>query len=270
MDNLQEHLNNITVSFNNILRFGENFEATTKVPFIEFLTKNYNNYMEQFKEIFTPNKEIETNMEYFTDIRTIAKYNENIISGWLVEDFFIFLFKLDIFKEHNFILNFNSHDSDRVIKKERAYINSEPDFNIFHNGIEFKIEVQALLIPYSKFHIKKNKADRLFILTSFLLCLILTKKEIIFFYPEDISNMGILTEIKAFGNKKGYEYILKNIPKKKVLNNHSLDKKILILFYWFYFYKKYGREEFHIISNNIKENITSIDQLLTKLYKGQK
>ncbi len=195
MNNLLVHIKNITNTFENLKKLGGYSDDNINDDFISYLTDKYNDYINKFNNIFDPSKQIKEDMKYFADVRTLAKYNENIISGWLVEDFFIFLFKLDIFKEHDFLLNFNSHDSDRIIKKEREYINSDPDFNIIHNDIEFKLEVQALLIPYNKFHIKKNKADRLDKYTSFLLCLLLSHKKIVFFYPDDISDLGILTNI---------------------------------------------------------------------------
>ena len=174
----------------------------------------------------------------------------------------MYLFNLPIFKQHNFIFKIDSHDSDRIIKKERTFINSDPDFIVFHNEEEFKLEIQSLLIPYNKFHIKKNKADRLFNMTSFLYSLLLINKEIVFFYPSDIKKYGKLTKIKAFGGKDGYEYMINDLPNNKKLGNKNFDKKLLITLYWFYFYKKLGKADFFRFRNNIIKNCKDINALI--------
>jgi len=268
LQNYVKHLTNIKTTYQNLLVLAEDFDDKTKKELYNSLNHKYKLYIKQFEDIFEPKKTIDEDMKYFADIRTLSKYNENIISGWLVEDFFIFLFDLDIFKEHDFTLKFNSHDSDRIIKKERKYINSEPDFNIIHKNIEFKVEIQALLIPYNKFHIKQNKTDRLIKYNSFLLCLLLSRGEIVFFYPDDIDSLGSLTSIKAFGGKKGYEYIIDNIPKNKILTKSNLLQKILIIFYWFYCYKVLDKQDFNHFMQKIKNNYKSIDILLEKLKKN--
>ena len=220
-----------------------------------------------YKEIFNPTKKIKTDMAYFADVRTLAKYNEDIVSGWLVEDLFLFLFNLDIFKQHNFQFKIDSHDSDRVIKKERNYINSDPDFVVTHKDISFKLEIQALLIPYNKFHIKKNKADRLFSMNSFIYSLLLINQEIIFFYPDDIARFGTLTKIKAFGGKDGYEYIINNLPKNKRVTNKNIDKKLLLTLYGFYFYKKLGKIEFYKFRKQILSQYSTVEDILSYFLK---
>ncbi|MDF1884306.1 hypothetical protein JHD49_10165 [Sulfurimonas sp. SAG-AH-194-C21] len=93
----------------------------------------------------------------------------------------------------------------------------------------------------------------------------LTNKEIVFFYPDDITKYGILTKIKAFGGKDGYEYIINNLPKNKRLQINKLDLKLLVTLYWFYFYKKLGKENFYKFQQTILSQTTSVEELIKKL-----
>jgi len=265
MQNIDFHLNNILRNYNNLIKICGFLDAKEFEKYKVYLEEKYNSYIKSYITIFNPSKEIKEDMTYFADVRTLAKYNEDIISGWLVEDFFIYIFNLPIFQEHKFLFKIESHDADRIIKKERTFINSDPDFIISHNNLEFKVEVQSLLIPYGKFHIKKNKADRLSNMTSFLYSLLLINQEIIFFYPDDIKTYGLLTKIKAFGGKDGYEYIINSLPKKKKLQVHKLDLKLIITLYWFYFYKKLGKEEFYKFQSELLNGCKSIDDLIKRL-----
>ena len=269
MKDINHHLNNIKRNYHNLLELGKFLQKSDYEKLSNSLEEKHNNYTTAYKEIFDPQKRIKEDMVYFADVRTLAKYNEDIVSGWLVEDFFFYLFNLQIFKKHDFIFSIDSHDCDRVIKKERTFINSDPDFTVIHNGIKFKLEIQSLLIPYGKFHIKQNKASRLFTMTSFLYCLLLAKKEIVFFNPTDIKNYGKLTKIKAFGGKDGYEYIIDNLPKNKILSNSGLDKKLLVTLYWFYYYKKLGDEKFEKFRDKVIGESNSIDGLL-EILKNEK
>lgn len=263
---LNQHLSNIQRNYTNLIDLGSFLDNDDLLNFKDFMNIRYQTYLESFKEIFEPNKKINNDMVYFTDVRSLAKYNEDIVSGWLVEDFFSFILKLNIFKEHNFTFEIINHDADRKIKKERTYINSDPDFIIYHKNLDFKLEIQALLIPYDKFHIKNNKALRLLSMTSFLYCLLLTKKEIIFFYPDDIMTLGSFTHIQAFGGKEGYEFKTKELPKNKRIHNNFLNK-ILITLYWFYWYKKLGKENFYIFQKKVITESKTIYDLLSNLDK---
>ena len=260
---MQKHLDTIKKIKNNILELKEFLKESEHHNFKEYIDKKYNQYNKSFEEAFDPSRQINLDMRYFSDVRTLAKYNENLITGWLIEDFFIFLFKIPIFKDYNFKIEIESHDSDRIIKKERDYINSDPDFIVKHNNVDFKIEIQSLLINYHMFHIKKNKANRMLNNNSFIYHLNLQNKEIIFLNAADIKEIGKLTSIRAFGGKKGYEFINEQIPKnKKFQFDSQLLNKIIVTLYWFYLCKKYGIEDFHIKRNEILQNHNSIISLL--------
>lgn len=91
MNNLLVHIKNITNTFEKLKELGEYFNDTVSDDFISYLTSKYDDYIIKFENIFDPNKQIKEDIKYFVDVRTLAKYNENIISGWLVEDFFFFI-----------------------------------------------------------------------------------------------------------------------------------------------------------------------------------
>jgi len=266
MQELNKHINNITLVKNDIIKFACFLDSNQYNKFHTYLEEKYSSYISSFKSIFEPNKEIKEDMIYFTDIRSLSKYNEDIISGWLIEDFFIFIFKLEIFKTHHFSVTLDNHDADRVIKKERTYINSQPDFTITNKGTTFKVEVQSLLIDYHKFHIKENKANKLLYNNSFLLCFLLKEENIVFFYPNNIKKYGKLTSIKAFGGKKGYEYIIAKLPKNKFINKNNFLKKLVIIFYWF-FYNVKLKNNFNQFCQNSIHNYKTIDSLLDYLKK---
>lgn len=268
MQDIKFHLNNLERNYKNLIALCEFLSENEYIVYREYMNKKYQNYIKSYKEIFDPQKEIKEDMTYFADVRTLVKYNEDIISGWLVEDFFLYIFSMPIFKANDFEFRIDSHDSDRIIKKERTFINSDPDFIVTHKNIEFKLEIQSLLIPYNKFHIKQNKATRLFSMTSFLYCLILTQKNIVFFNPDDIKDYGFLTKIKAFGGKDGYEYIIDKLPKNKILSNSNLDKKLLITLYWFYYYKKLGKDNFYLFKERTMRDIKDSTTLLNELKRG--
>ena len=266
MQELNKHINNITLVKNNIIKFASFLDSTQYTKFYIYIDEQYVSYITSFKSIFTPKKEIKEDMSYFADVRSLSKYNEDIISGWLIEDFFIFIFKLDIFKKHHFSFRLDNHDADRVIKKERTYINSQPDFTITNKATTFKVEVQSLLINYDKFHIKENKANKLLYNNSFLLCFLLKEENIIFFYPSNIKKYGRLTKIKAFGGKKGYEYIIAQLPKNKFISKNNFLKKLVIVLYWF-FYNIKLENDFDKFCQNSIHNYKTIDSLLDYLKK---
>lgn len=265
----QEHIRNILKVKNDILNFSRPIKNINYLELEIYLNNKYNIYIKKFADIFIPDKEITEDMQYFADIRPLSKYNENIISGWLIEDFFIYIFNLEIFKAHNFHFKLDNHDADRIIKKERTYINSDPDFTILHKDNTFKIEIQALLIKYNKFHIKKNKADRLLNIHSFLLSFLLQENKIAYFYPLDIEQFGKLTQIKAFGGKIGYEYFISALPNNKFITQSSFLEKLVLLLYWFYYHKNLSSKEFIKFQNDIKENYKTVTSILNYL-KGNK
>lgn len=258
------HVENISEVKTDLQLFYTSLKTDDNKIFNSYIEEKTDSYTSSFKEIFTPDKHIDKDMEYFTDIRTLAKYNENIISGWLIEDFFIYLFKLPIFKEHNFSFKFDNHDSDRIIKKERTFISSEPDFKVIHKNTAYRLEIQSLLVNHNKFHIKQNKATHLLHVDSFLFCFLLKRGKILFFYPQDIQEYGKLTNIKSFGGKVGYEYIIDSIPKKKFITKTDFIKKLILVLYWFLYNKK-SNEYFDIFSSRIVKKYKTIDEILKYL-----
>lgn len=94
MDSLKLHIKNIIDTLEHIKILVENFNDDSNIQFVEYITDKYNQYINQFRSIFNPSKQIKKDMKYFADVRILVKYNENIIFGWLVEDFYIFLFNL--------------------------------------------------------------------------------------------------------------------------------------------------------------------------------
>ena len=266
---IEQHISNMINVKKSIIHFGSFLDKREYEALHSYLEERFSTYITSFKEIFQPDKKIDDDMIYFADVRNLSKYNEDIISGWLIEDFFIFLFQLNIFKEHNFTFQLNSHDADRIIKKERTYINSEPDFTIINRGTSFKVEIQSLLIKYNKFHIKENKANKLLYAHSFLLCFLLKEKRIVFFYPNDIKKYGRLTKIKAYGGKSGYEYMIADLPKHKSINKNNFLKKLTLVFYWFLYDKKRGNS-FDLFCQSSIDKYHTIDTLLNYLKKENK
>ncbi|MEC7822546.1 MAG: hypothetical protein VYA20_02200 [Candidatus Neomarinimicrobiota bacterium] len=263
---MKDHLKNTKKVKDDILTLAEFLEKKEYEIFTQYLEDKYKKYSKSFIDIFDPSKKIEKDMEYFSDVRTLSKYNENLISGWLVEDFFIYIFSLPIFNQYGFSITLDSHDSDRVIKKKREYISSDPDFTVEYRGQEYTVEIQSLLIPYGKFHIKKNKADRLLSQKdSFLYHLNLQNQEIVYFYPSDIEKYGKLTKIWAFGGKKGYEYVIDKMPKGKKIYSSTFIERIIITLYWFYYYKELGEEEFNIFRDSITKKNSDVSSLLNHL-----
>jgi hypothetical protein len=261
---LSLHVENILHTKDELQLFRNILGTKEQQLFNIYIQEKADSYIDSFKEIFTSQENIDKDMQYFTDIRTLAKYNENIISGWLIEDFFIYLFKLPIFKEYGFKFKFDSHDSDRIIKKKRTFISSEPDFKVIHKNTAFRLEIQSLLINHDKFHIKQNKATHLLHVDSFLFCFLLKKGKILFFYPDDIQKYGTLTNIKSFGGKVGYEYIIDSLPKNRFITQENFIKKLVLVLYWFLYNKK-SNEYFDIFSSRVVKKYKTIDEILKYL-----
>ena len=267
---MQHHIQTIEIIKNEIIDIMLFLPQKKHTQFKDFINEKFNNYQQSFKKIFNPQAIIKKDMEYFADVRSLAKYNENLISGWLIEDLFMYIFNMSIFKEYGFEIKINNHDSDRIIKKRRDYINSDPDYIISFKKIEFKLEIQALLIKFPKFHIKKNKADRIINNNSFLYHFNLYNQNIFFFNHLDIRKLGKLTRINAFGGKEGYEYQQNQIPfNKKLKFNKHLINKIIITLYWFYLCKKYTTINFQHKLNEITTQIKTIENML-KMIKDSK
>jgi len=254
---LNKHISEIHKVQRNLLFFAK---QTQDDKLTSLINKNAEKYISIFKEAFDPEKEVSQGMEYYADVRSLAKYNENLVNGWLVEDFYIYIFNLPIFKEHGFTVSISNHDSDRVIKKKRDYIDSNPDFIINYSDISFGLEIQSLLLPLNYFHIKENKANKAIKNTSFIYELLLDKKETVYIFPYSIKS-GTFEKNKNWGGKKSYKFLYNDIPKKRIIKKDNFVNDFLFSFYLFAYYKKFGEKEFFEFGKScVKLNRTEIIQ----------
>ena len=191
------------------------------IEYIEqIMYEKYCNYYNQFKEVYDPNPVKFKDMEYFQDKRTINEYNFDLLKGWMLEDFFKIIFKSKYIAGGGFNVKLNNHDSDRVIKKERSKITSDPDFICN----QFQFEIQGMHFQHHKMNIKLNKYNKAIRKGSFLIHVNIMDGELIFLNPNEIQNIGELKPNENFGGKMCYEILMENIPESiKVRKENLID-----------------------------------------------